>query len=78
MTFKELNKDEVVRQAQDLFLNKFPLREIENPEVRLICQSYRNDNCSIDSCRQLFKKHYEYFYKWAYNNWLTDVFYFQK
>jgi len=78
MTFKELNKQEVVEQAQNLFLNEFPLREIDNQEVRLICQSYRNDNSSYDSCLHLFKKHFDYFYKWAYDNWMTDVFYFQK
>jgi len=78
MTFKELDKSDVVKQAQDLFLHKFPLKEIDNQDVRLICKSYRNDNSSMDSCRQLFKKYFDYFYKWAYDNWMLDVFYFQK
>ena len=77
MTFKQLNKQEVVKRAQLLFLHEFPLTEIENHEIRLICRSYRNDNCSYDSCMHLFEKHFDYFYNWAYNNWMTDVFYFQ-
>jgi len=78
MTFKELDKTEIVKKAQKHFLEEFPLSEIDNGDVRLICKSYRNDNCSLDSCRHLFKKHFEYFYNWAYNNWMTDVFYFKK
>jgi hypothetical protein len=78
MTFKEFDKNNVVKQAQDVFLNEFPLREIDNQEVRLICQSYRNNNSSLESCRHLFKKHFDYFYKWSYDNWMTDVFYFRR
>lgn len=78
MTFKELDKQEVVRSAQDLFLNEFPLQEIDNKDIRFICQCYRNDNSSLESCRKLFKKHFDYFYQWAYTNWMTDVFYFQR
>jgi hypothetical protein len=78
MTFSQLNKDEVVEQAQNVFLNDIPLTEIDNHDVKLICRSYRNNNSSIDACRGLFKKHFNYFYKWSYNNWMTDVFYFQR
>jgi hypothetical protein len=78
MTFRELDKNKVIKEAQDLFLNQIPLREIDNKDVVLICHSYRNNNSSVDSCRHLFKKHSEYFYNWAYNNWMVDVFYFQR
>lgn len=78
MTFKELDKNEIVKQAQDTFLNEIPLKEIDNKDIQLICRSYRNDNSSIDSCRKLFEKHFDYFYNWSYNNWMTDVFYFQR
>jgi hypothetical protein len=78
MTFKELNKNEIIKQAWEFFLNEIPLKEIDNQDVRLICQSYRNNNSSFDSCKQLFEKHFDYFYNWAYTNWMTDVFYFQR
>ena len=78
MTFKELDKNEVIKQSWNFFLNNVPLKEIDNPDIRLICQSYRNNNCSLDSCQQLLKKHFDYFYNWAYTNWMTDVFYFQR
>lgn len=76
--FSQLDKQQVVEKAHELFLKTFPLREIDNAEVRLICQSFRNNNSSLDSCKHLFKKHFEYFYKWAHNNWMVDVFYFRR
>jgi hypothetical protein len=75
MVFKDLDKNEVVDKAQRYFLEEFPLREIDNQSVRLICQSYRNENSSLDSCKHLFKNHFNYFYNWAYTNWMTNVFY---
>lgn len=78
MLFKDHDKDGIVKNAHDVFLNDLPLSEIDNPDIRLICQSYRNNNSSLMSCYELFKKHFNYFYQWAYNNWMTNVFYTKK
>jgi hypothetical protein len=77
MSFEEQERSTVVEAAQDVFLNNFPLREIDNKDIRLICQSYRNENSSLDSCRELFRKYENYFYNWAYVNYFDNLFYFR-
>lgn len=76
--FKQQSRKEVILKAQDVFLNELPLQEIDSNAVRLIVRSYRNDNCSLDSCRALFHKHDDYFYEWAHKNHMIDVFYFDR
>lgn len=75
MTFKELNKHDVVEQAHLVFLNDLPLCEIDNKNVRAICERYRSNNICFSKCQKLFKQYFEYFYNWAYSNWMTNVFY---
>ena len=74
MIFEIQNRHSVIKEAQDIFLDTFPLMEIDNEDVRLICKSYRNDNSSLDSCRALFKKYDNYFYNWAYVNHFDNLF----
>jgi predicted Zn-dependent peptidase len=76
--FKQQNEREVIHRAQDTFLNDLPLEEIDNASIRQVVGSYRNDNCSLDSCRTLFQKHSNYFYEWAHKNHMINVFYFER
>jgi hypothetical protein len=78
MSFDLQERSSVVRSAQEVFLNIFPLQEIDNPDIRLICQSYRNENSSLVSCRELFRKHEDYFYNWAYVNHFDNLFCFKE
>jgi hypothetical protein len=74
MIFETQNRYSVIKEAQDIFLDTFPLMEIDNEDVQLICKSYRNENSTLDSCRTLFKKHDDYFYNWAYVNYFDKLF----
>jgi hypothetical protein len=76
--FKELNKNEVVEKAYLVFLNELPLCEIDNQDVRLTCKKYRDGSLCLLKCQNLLKKHFNYFYNWAYSNWMTNVFYNSK
>jgi hypothetical protein len=67
-----------ILEAQQVFLNVLPLEEIDHPEIRLICQSYRNDNSSLQSCVTLFSKYNSYFENWLTNNQAVETFYFTK
>lgn len=78
MSFLQLDKNEVVCRAHSLFLEEFPLNEIDNDSVRIICNRYRKKEQTLEECKLLFQNHFEYFYNWSYNNWMTDVFYFQR
>ncbi len=80
MTFKELDKHLVVSESQKLFLETLPLAEIDNLHIRNICKEYRDrtHNIELTEYTKLFEDYFDYFYKWAYNNWMTDVFYFQR
>ena len=57
------------------FLKVFPLHEIDNENVRLICQSYRNDNSTLLSCLTYMRKYDDYFYEYCINNKACNVFY---
>lgn len=78
MLFKELNKDEVVKHAQMLFLKTFPLQEIDCPKVKSVCKDYRTMPQPIGHFLCLLDSHFDYFYDWAYKNWMIDVFYNRK
>ena len=80
MLFKELDKCSIIKEAQALFLETLPLSEIDNEKVRAICKQYREEltNAKAENCNILFQNYSEYLYEWAYNNWMTDVFYFQR
>ena len=67
-----------ILEAQMVFLNQLPLEEIDDPQIRLICQSYRNDNSSLESCQTLFSKYHSYFENWITNNQAVQTFYFTK
>lgn len=64
--------------AKLTFLKTFPLEEIDNPEIQLICKSYRNDNSSLVSSLVLLRKHNEYFSNWVLNNRFCNYFYGKK
>jgi hypothetical protein len=78
MTFRQLNKKDVVKNAQNFFLKKIPLQEIDNEIISSICKDYRNKNNSLNNCRLLLNPYFNYFYNWAETNWMVDVFYFQR
>lgn len=61
--------------AKLTFLKVFPASEIDNPDIRLICGSYKKDNSSLISCLTLLRKYDEYFYNWHQNNKMCNVFY---
>ena len=61
--------------AKLTFLKVFPIDEIDDPHIQLVCKSYRKDNSSLVSCLVLLRKHDEYFYNWYKNNKLCNVFY---
>lgn len=64
--------------AKLTFLKTFPIDEMDNENIKLICKSYRNDNSSLVSCLTLLRKHDEYFRNWYKNNSLCNVFYCRK
>ncbi len=59
-------------------MDDLPLEEIDHPDIRLVCKSYRNDNSSEDSCYALLSKHKEYFLNWSQNNRAINFFYGNK
>ena len=64
-----------IMEAKLTFLRTFPLDEIDNSDIQLICKSYRNDNSSLVSCLTYMRKYDNYFYSWFKNNRLCNVFY---
>jgi hypothetical protein len=64
--------------AKLTFLKTFPISEIDNKDIQLICKSYRNDNSSLLSCLVFLDKHEDYLYNWYQNNHMCNVFYNRK
>jgi hypothetical protein len=64
-----------IMSAKLTFLKTFPLDEIDNPDIQLICKSYKNDNSSLVSCLTYLRKYDSYFYNWYKNNRLCNAFY---
>lgn len=61
--------------AKLTFLKTFPLSEIDNKDIQLICRSYRNDNSTLLSSLVYLDRHEEYLYNWYQNNHMCNVFY---
>jgi hypothetical protein len=77
MKTTQKQKIKQITEAKMIFLKYFPIQEIDNEDVKLICKSYRKDNSSLISCLVYLDKHDEYLYEWYKNNKLCNVFYFR-
>ena len=64
--------------AKLTYLKVFPLDEIDNSDIQIICKSYRNDNSTLLSALVYLRKYDDYFYNWAKGNKMCNVFYFRE
>jgi hypothetical protein len=77
----KISNDEVKQKimcAKLIFLRLFPLHEIDNKDIQLICQSYRNGNSSLIGCLVYMDKFNEYLYDWYIGNSACNIFYGSK
>jgi hypothetical protein len=75
MNLSPEEKKHKLNESHKLFLEVFPLEDIDHPGIRLICRSFRHDNCSEYSAKTLLSRHEEYFLNWIQSNKMIDAFY---
>lgn len=74
----EVSGDDIelkITSAKLTFLKTFPVDEIDNTGVRLICKKYKNTHTSLLDCMVELKKYEDYLYNWYQNNHMCNVFY---
>jgi hypothetical protein len=71
-------KEPYLKQAYDLFLNIFPLADIDNIEIRKLCRQFRRKEKCKKNVVAKFQQYEEYFWNWTKNNQMIDLFYFRR
>jgi hypothetical protein len=77
-------KQKEITKAKMIFLKVFPLHEIDNNEVRMVCKTYKfcerngTQKNTIKNIMKILDSYDDYFYNWYQNNKLCNVFYCRK
>jgi hypothetical protein len=64
-----------LRVIHDLFLDVFPIQEIDHIGIKMICKKYRTENRTRESAYSLLVRHREYFENWSLFNKAANTFY---
>ena len=68
-------KAEDIKKAKQIFLEIFPLQEIDNIEIKNICREFKRNIISFECAMDTLDFYYEYFHNWSYNNRACNFFY---